>query len=151
METYLDLKTNFFSLGDYEDASWAYVKEQQMEKMAHWEKRDYSRWARNWLYELLTGYGERPHMPAFWGLVTTAIFTLVFFLAGNIASESGAAPSRDFGNALTQSIAAFATVGFSDLHPVGWGARLLTAVESMLGIGLFALFIYTLGNRMSRS
>jgi len=34
---------------------------------------------------------------------------------------------------------------------VGWGARLLTAAEAMFGIGLFALFVFTLGNRMRRS
>jgi hypothetical protein len=34
---------------------------------------------------------------------------------------------------------------------VGWGGRLLTALEAMLGIGLFALLVFTLGNRMRRS
>ncbi len=29
--------------------------------------------------------------------------------------------------------------------------RLLTAIEAMLGISLFALFVFTLGNRMRRS
>jgi len=33
----------------------------------------------------------------------------------------------------------------------GLGHRLLTAIEAMLGIGLFALFVFTLGNRMRRS
>jgi len=34
-EAYLALKQNFDSLGRYDDASWAYVKEQQMEKAMH--------------------------------------------------------------------------------------------------------------------
>jgi uncharacterized protein YjbI with pentapeptide repeats len=39
-EAYLLLKNNFNQIGRYEDASWAYVKEQQMEKMAYyWEHR----------------------------------------------------------------------------------------------------------------
>lgn len=112
------------------------------------------RWARNWLFELLTGYGERPQMPVFWGLVTILLFALVFAGAGNIATGDPAAnagPTHSFITALTHSVAAFATVGFNTLEPVGWEARLLTAVESMLGIGFFALLIYTLGNRMSRS
>ena len=43
-EAYLLLKNNFNQIGRYEDASWAYVKEQQMEKMAYyWEWHPY-RW-----------------------------------------------------------------------------------------------------------
>jgi hypothetical protein len=51
----------------------------------------------------------------------------------------------------SSSISAFATIGFNTLEPVGWGARLLTALEAMFGIGLFALSVFTLGNRMRRS
>lgn len=213
METYLSLKTNFSQLGNYEDAAWAYLREQQMEKASHFpttpgkrrmvralrrvresvparwwscspralryrlrsawlhlrlflglvppgaqkamagELRRF-RWARNWLYELLTGYGERPQMPVLWGAVTILAFTLVFAGAGNIPTGDPSLnpePTHSFVAALTHSVASFATIGFNTLEPVGWGARLLTAVESMFGIGFFALFIYTLGNRMSRS
>ena len=197
-ETYLTLKTNFTSLGNYEDAAAFYVKEQQMEKMAlfqrwstpspgtwskpshwlhltrrrnrgwkyqlrvlsrcHWGRRttgqSFLLWTRSWLYELLTGYGERPHMPVLWGFVTIISFFLVYWGAGNIATGDPSlspSPSHNPVDAFTHSVSAFATIGFNTLEPVGWGARLLTAVESMFGIGFFALFIYTLGNRMSRS
>ena len=89
-----------------------------------------------------------------WGLVTIFAFTLVFAGAGNVATgdpSAGSTPTHSFVDAFTHSVASFATIGFNTLEPVGWGARLLTAVESMFGIGFFALFIYTLGNRMSRS
>lgn len=211
METYLALKANFSSLGNYEDAAWAYIKEQQMEKASyfpttsgkgwlikclggpppHWWTcspralwyrarsllhylrlflgpvppnlkeaifvwRDRRRWARNWLYELLTGYGERPQMPLLWGLVTILIFALVFAATGNVSADfagdaASAQGSHNFWDALTHSIAAFATIGFNTFEPIGRVARLLTAIESALGISLFALFIYTIGNRMSRS
>ncbi len=213
METYLALKANFQALGNYEDASWAYVKEQQMEKANYfpttWGKSrmvralrrrelttpskrcscspralryraasawlhvrlflglvppgtkkrmqrefDRPRWLRNWAYELLTGYGGRPQMPVLWGLITILIFAIVFAAAGNIATGEPSldpTPTHSPVDALTHSVAAFATIGFNTLEPVGWGARLLTAVESMMGIGFFALFIYTIGNRMSRS
>lgn len=214
METYLGLKTNFISVGNYEDASWAYLKEQQMEKAGYfpttagrrrvlrvlrrfpkaaperWWTRtpnaiayrlraaslyarlflglvpqgttramregehghlDRWRWTRNWLYELTTGYGERPQMPLLWGLVTIVAFAAIYSLAGNVSRTATGPGTHDFLTALTQSMAAFATIGFNDLQPVGWGARLLTAIEAMFGIGIFALFVYTLGNRMSRS
>ena len=222
-ETYLDLKTNFDSIGRYDDASWAYVKEQQMEKAMYfpttaghgwirermrgavppacwgparlprwlsWKlrsavhhsrlflgfcpgkvrqemaRRDEKggernewlsrwRWARNWAYELLTGYGERVYMPVIWAGVVVLVFALIYAAAGNIASGDVGAlqshPTHSLITAFTHSISAFATVGFNTLEPVGWGARLLTATEAMFGIGLFALFVFTLGNRMRRS
>jgi len=222
-EAYLGLKTNFDSIGRYDDASWAYVKEQQMEKAMYfptttghewvrkrmggavpppwwgpshlprwlrWKLRSAFyhcrlflslcprdveqemarrtqdgrernewlsrwRWARNWAYELLTGYGERVHMPVIWAGVVVLVFALIYAAAGNIASGDVGAlqshPTHSPITALTHSISAFATVGFNTLEPVGWGARLLTAIEAMFGIGLFALFVFTLGNRMRRS
>jgi uncharacterized protein YjbI with pentapeptide repeats len=217
-EAYLALKANFRALGRYDDASWAYIKEQQMEKAMHfpttvghrwvrrcmggaappawwgpanlprwlrWKlrsgfyhsrlflglsprearkemaRRDANgnehdewfspwRWIRNWAFELLAGYGERVYMPLIWALVVVALFAGIYAGAGNIASGDGGA-THNVLTALTHSIAAFATVGFNTLEPVGWGARLLTAIEAMFGIGLFALFVFTLGNRMRRS
>ncbi len=164
-EAYLLLKNNFNSIGRYEDAAWSYVKEQQMEKMAYyWAWRSSLRknwlsclrWLRNWAYELLTGYGERAWMPVIWAVVVIAAFTVGYAVAGNVSPDFAGDPATAHGShnpldALTHSIGAFATIGFNTLEPLGWGARLLTAIESAFGIGLFALFIFTLGNRMSRS
>ncbi len=166
-ESYLLLKNNFGSIGRYEDVAWAYIKEQQMEKMAyHWQWRNNGwriwrargplwRWARNWAYELLTGYGERVHMPVVWAVVVVLLFALIYAAPGNIAAGAVGAlegqPTHSPVTALIHSISAFATIGFNTLEPQGSVARLLTAIEAMLGIGLFALFVFTLGNRMSRS
>lgn len=121
-----------------------------------YEKIDRWRWLRNWAYELLTGYGERPALPVFWALAVVVAFAAGYAVAGNISPDFAGDPATAHGShnvvdALTHSIGAFATIGFNTLEPLGWGARLLTAIESAVGIGLFALFIFTLGNRMSRS
>ncbi|KPK45999.1 MAG: hypothetical protein AMJ77_06590, partial [Dehalococcoidia bacterium SM23_28_2] len=83
------------------------------------------------------------------------LFALIYAAAGNIASGDVGAlqgqPTHSPITALVHSISAFATIGFNTLEPVGWGARLLTAIEAMFGISLFALFVFTLGNRMRRS
>ena len=95
------------------------------------------RWLRNWAYELLTGYGERPFLPVLWGLVVILAFAGGYAAAGNIAPDFAGDPataegSHSFMDALTHSIAAFATIGFNTLEPLGWGARLLTAIEVCL-------------------
>ena len=155
-EAYLVLKNNFNSIGRYEDASWAYVKEQQMEKMAYYQEwrscgwqvwRGWGsrwRWLRNWLYELTTGYGERP-----WNPVIVAVFAMLAFALGYFVS--GAVDG--FTDALIYSLATFATFNLArpEVQPQGKGIEMGSSLEALLGIGILALFVYTLGNRMSRS
>jgi uncharacterized protein YjbI with pentapeptide repeats len=154
-EAYLLLKNNFNQIGRYEDASWAYVKEQQMEKMAHyWEWRSrrwqvwrawgsFWRWLRNWAYELATGYGERPWNPIIGGLLAILGF------AGGLCATRAIA---NFWDALVYSIATFATFNLArpSLNPEGRGAEIASSIEAILGISVLALVIFTLGNRMSR-
>lgn len=159
-EAYLLLKNNFNQIGRYEDSSWAYVKEQQMEKMAfHWEWRShrwkvwrgwgsFSRWLRNWAYELLTGYGERP-----WNAVGAGVAAILAFGVGFWASGIGGGRSAlAFLDCLVYSIATFATFNLarSDLNPQGRGIEIASSLEAILGISVLALVVFTVGNRMSR-
>jgi len=152
-EAYLLLKNNFNQIGRYEDASWAYVKEQQMEKMAyHWEWRSqgwqvwrgwgsFWRWLRNWAYELATGYGERP-----WNPVIGGVLAILGFAAGFCATRAVA----NLWDALIYSLATFATFNLADTGPTGRGADVASSVEALLGIAVLALVVFTLGNKMSR-
>ena len=154
-ETYLLLKNNFNQIGRYEDASWAYVKEQQMEKMAyHWQWRahrwrlwrawgSFRRWLRNWAYELATGYGERP-----WNTVGLGVFIVAAFAVGFWATRA----VSNFIDALVYSVATFATFNLarSGLNPEGRAVEAASSIEALLGIGVLALVVFTLGNRMSR-
>lgn len=153
-EAYLLLKNNFLTLGRYDDAAWTYIKEQQMQKMAyHWQWRAHGwriwrvsgsfwRWLRNWAYELLTGYGERPINPVLGGAVALVAFTLGYFFTGAI---------NNLFDAVVYSLATFATFNLVDLQPHGRGVDIASSFEALLGIAVLALFIFTLGNRMSRS
>jgi uncharacterized protein YjbI with pentapeptide repeats len=155
-EAYLLLKNNFNSIGRYEDASWAYVKEQQMEKMAYYREwrscrwqiwRAWGplwRWLRNWMYELTTGYGERP-----WNPVVIAVLSMLAFAVGYLVS--GAVDG--FADASIYSLATFATFNLArpEVQPQGTGIETASSLEALLGIGMLALFVFTLGNRMSRS
>jgi uncharacterized protein YjbI with pentapeptide repeats len=152
-EAYLSLKNNFNQIGRYEDASWAYVKEQQMEKMAHyreWRSHGWQvwrawgsfwRWLRNWAYELATGYGERPWNPVVGGVLMILGFAGGFWVTRAVAN---------FWDALIYSIATFATFNLADAGPTGRGADVASSVEALLGIAVLALVVFTLGNKMSR-
>lgn len=159
-EGYLLLKNNFNQIGRYEDASWAYVKEQQMEKMAfHWEWRSHGwqvwrawgslwRWLRNWFYELSTGYGERPWNAVLCGLGAVLAFAVGFWATGVAGGRGPAA----FFDSLVYSIATFATFNLArpGLNPEGRGVEIFSSLEAILGIGVLALVVFTVGNRMSR-
>jgi len=152
-EAYLLLKNNFNQIGRYEDASWAYVKEQQMEKMAYhseWRSQGWKvwrgwgsfwRWLRYWAYELATGYGERPWNPVVGGVLMILGFAGGFWVTRAVAN---------FWDALIYSIATFATFNLADTGPTGRGADVASSVEALLGIAVLALVVFTLGNKMSR-
>ena len=53
-------------------------------------------------------------------------------------------------DAMIYSMATFATFNLARLDPRGTGIEVASAVEALLGIGILALFVFTLGNRMSR-
>jgi len=166
-ETYLLLKHNFSENGRYEDASWAYVKEQQMRKRGHRHRceRDFrtwrhlAPWAWKWAAELVTGYGEQPWRTAICAVLVVLFFTAIYAWFGlvsaaysgpaSVQSQGAPAPSSIW-DALIYSVATFCTVNYTALNPVGRAAHMLASAESAIGLALFGLFLWTLGNRISR-
>ena len=162
-EAYLALKTNFESLGRYDDAAWAYVKERRMEKAAlfkHLNWRTSASWLFNWLADALAGYGEHWWKPPLWAAVLSIVaFPLLYWatgaLPGHARAFTSATPSNidwaGWGDSIIFSMTSFATLAFNRLQPEGALANILAASEAATGVLLFALFVFTLGNRMRRS
>ncbi len=176
-EAYLLPKNNFNQIGRYDDASWAYVKERQMEKMTYHPKlaqkyyakteglpdgaspkswawwRFYVKytlkWAWDWIIEGLCGYGERPLNVAAVALgVLIIVFPFLYSLIGlSPRSEQHLLP-RDY---FLYSLYSFASMEHPTLQATSRIAQLFTGLESLSGIALLALLMYTLGRRISRS
>ena len=106
------------------------------------------RWFRNWFYELTTGYGERPWNAVVCGLGAVFAFTVGFWATGVVGGRGAAA----FFDSLVYSIATFATFNLArpGLNPEGRGVEVFSSLEAILGIGVLALVVFTVGNRMSR-
>ena len=176
-EAYLLLKNNFNQIGRYDDASWAYVKERQMEKMTHHPKlahiyyakierlpegtspkswtwwRFYVKytlkWLWDWIIELLCGYGERPGRVLGAMLVVLILAPFAYSLLGGLSHTNGrAATALDY---LVYSFDAFTRIVGTDLLPLTMWGHLVTGLEAFLAILLASLFVYTLGRRISRS
>jgi hypothetical protein len=163
-EVFLALKNNFNSIGRYRDASWAYQRERAMEReqlqqiwlhRETWSLQAFGSWVANWGSFLSTGYGERPERAGAVAGAVIFVFACLYYGLNNIDANYGQgipSPARlCFWDALIFSGATFFTAGFGTMEPLGRLARFLTVLESGLGITLIALFIFTLGNRISRS
>ena len=156
-------KNNFASIGRYADSSWAYYKERTMERKrllwSFWiepyeRKRDLWAWILNWVEFLLTGYGERPWRAAGASAVTILIFAFLYqwwdLVEFNSACQKGW-ECHEFVGHLLYSGAAFVAVGSSVARVNSRLGEVVTILEAGMGIALFALLLFTLGNRISRS
>ncbi len=176
---YLALKNNFAALGRYEDASWTYIKERRMERMANnpfrartffgddelgvtagpWRTlrffwRHTTKWLADHLVGLVCEFGERPSRVVLCSLMLVLIFPAMYFLLGGlspIGSGTSSGSSLIWANYLEYSAFTFATMNAPDVTPVSHVAKLLTTVEGFLGIGMLALLMFTLGNRIRRN
>jgi len=179
-EAYLLLKNNFNQIGRYDDASWAYVKERQMEKMTHWPlsyarkwygeselPKEYGTWSRrvdllrfylrhlrlfitDWITELLCLYGESPSR------VVACAVALAFLIFPLLYALFGGVVSTDgspvtWSEYLRLSLASFATMELAGVQTQGIAVQFLGTLEALTGISLLALLMFTLGKRISRS
>jgi uncharacterized protein YjbI with pentapeptide repeats len=94
---YLLLKNNFHTIGQYDDESWAYKKEKDMDRLSHsypfymkelkrkdkkeklpflkWIKKgNFKKWITSAFSNMIYGYGERP-----WNVVKTALAIIIIF------------------------------------------------------------------------
>ena len=176
-EAYLLLKNNFNQIGRYDDASWAYIKERQMEKRTYHPKlaRKYYaeiealpegaspkscawwrfyvkytlKWAWDWIIEGLCGYGDKPGRVLRAMLLLLVIAPFAYRLFGGLTHTDGrVATALDY---LVYSFDAFSRIVGTDLVPLTMWGHLVTGLEAFLAVLLASLFIYTLGRRISRS
>jgi uncharacterized protein YjbI with pentapeptide repeats len=108
----------------------------------------------NWLQDATCEYGENPWRLMLWAAGVVLAFAGVHLLADLLSPvpvSLAAAPGQPAGVAayLSLSILSFASMSFQRVEPVSAVGALLASVEAMLGLGLLALFMYTLGRRMS--
>jgi uncharacterized protein YjbI with pentapeptide repeats len=148
-ESYLALKNNFESIGRYEDASWAYVKERKMEKMtnhprharryyakqenlthsANWRSarlwgfylRHIWKWIMDWAAELVCSYGESIPRVIVTLAVVYAAFTLGYGLTWSVmrVTTSAEGVTRVFTG-----------------NPLDWAIFSLGALTTMDAVGL---------------
>jgi len=133
-EIYLLLKNNFHSIGRYDDESWAFKKEKDMDRLSQSfsyykadlknkgkkENHPFSQWIqkgnfKNWIisafWNMIYGYGERPGNVVKTSVVIIIIFALSFSLIGigkpEIIELKGTGIYQNSGNIVDLAIKGF--------------------------------------------
>lgn len=105
-EIFLLLKNNFHSIGRYNDESWAFKKEKDMERRSYffnsfaknmeskekksnfilffnWLKtKNFRKWLCSCFFNIIYGYGERPQNVIFFALFIIILFSIFFSILG---------------------------------------------------------------------
>ncbi len=108
----------------------------------------------NWVQDVTCEYGENPWRLGLWAIALVLLFAGIG-LAADMLSDTpvslAAAAHEPAGvlDYLAFSLLSFTSTGFQRYAPVSSVGALLTGLEGMLGLAVLALFMYTLGRRMS--
>jgi len=146
-EVYLLLKNNFHNIGQYEDESWAFKKEKDMERKSNFHFKTLHKWLWSCFLNGIFGYGEQPGKVIVSAILVILLFASLFMIFG--ISNVGIAfnTSNNFLDCIYFSTITFTTLGYGDFRPLeGWG-RILTGSEAFIGAFMMALFVYTFARR----
>ncbi|WP_136590633.1 pentapeptide repeat-containing protein [Salinigranum halophilum] len=110
----------------------------------------------NYVMQVTCGYGNRLPRIAAWTFLLPALFGVLYVLGGPFLTQAGSivAPGPDtttgevLFNGLYYSYISFSTIGYGDIGPVGWAAKLLAASQGMLNGLFFTLLTFTLFKRV---
>jgi hypothetical protein len=161
---YLVLKQNFDDLGDYEAASWAYIREREMEKMEalfktkdaftkHKWKEGISCGFKVFLDELvkwLCNYGEGLGRVFFWIFVFIGIIGPACFWIFGAFQWLKSGNDVHFEYSLN-TIDTFTTANFAEWQAASMPTRFISGFLAMLGIFLVGLLGFVAGNKIRRS
>jgi len=174
--TYLKAKRGASSVGNNDDAAHFFVREMRYRRRRYRERtgdpslpvRDrlgaLSRWFTNGFLALVAGYGERPQRVIATAISVVLTSALLYpfewvggirtadgvYLYGNRPTLAAELAAFAYDNSLYFSVVTFTTLGYGDSSPAGGLARLLASAEAVSDAFFAALFVFTLGRRVTR-
>jgi len=138
-----DLKTDFYGvdLSKINFTFAAVVQEQAIgQQRIHYIKQHHPKTA--WLLDITCGFGRSLSRWAGWVMVVVLGFSLLYWLLPGAVSADG------YLDALYFSIVTFTTLGYGDILPLTWFAKLLVIVEVGLGYVMGGLLVAILSKKV---
>jgi len=146
-EIYLLLKNNFHSIGRYNDESWAFKKEKDMERKSYFHFNSLHKWLCSCFLNGIFGYGEQPVKVIISAISIILIFTFLFMSSGINDTSIGGSTSNIFLDCVYFSTVTFTTLGYGDFRPLEGWSRIFAGSEAFIGALMMALFVYTFARR----
>jgi len=146
-EIYLLLKNNFHSIGRYEDESWAFRKEKDMERKSYFHFKSLHKWLWSCFLNGIFGYGEQPGKVIISAISIILIFTFLFMSSGISGTGIEGSISKNFLDCVYFSTVTFTTLGYGDFRPLEGCGRVFAGTEAFIGALMMALFVYTFARR----
>ena len=146
-EIYLLLKNNFRNIGRYEDESWAFKKEKDMERQSYRHSKSLHKWLWSCFLNGIFGYGEQPGKVIVSAIIIILIFTFLFMSSGISDTSMGGFTSKNFLDCVYFSVITFTTLGYGDFRPLEGRCRIFAGTEAFIGALMMALFVYTFARR----
>lgn len=162
---YRDLEQNLKNHGDYTTAGKFYYRKMEMRRKGAPGKE------RLWpeVYRFLAGYGEKPMFVIGNFVLVILLAAVLFFFCGVARAGTEIPPKensdiinysvrsftlnietlKDFGYCVYYSIVTFTTLGYGDIHPLGY-SYIVASAEALSGGFLMALFVVTFSRKMMR-
>jgi len=125
-----------------------FTKESRLERLANLELTLLSESSRfsKWLVKILSGF-TKPLVFFNAGIFIILGFSIIYYFFGTLSAESENCIS--FWEAFYFSGVTFSTIGYGDLHPLGW-TRTFAVIEGLLGIITCSGFLVSLVNKYTR-
>jgi len=146
-QVYLLLKNNFHSIGKYNEESWAFKKEKDMERKDNCHFKTLHKWLWSCFLNGIFGYGEQPGKVIVTAFLIILLFSFLFMTSGisNVGIEQ--ITSNNFFDCIYFSTITFTTLGYGDFRPLEGVGRILAGSEAFIGAFMMALFVYTFARR----
>lgn len=166
LDSYIVLERNFTSLGNSQDAGWAYLQRRNIGRQLYAKTARRAYQEKQWVAALqatalwtgdtasawLCNYGESLYRVARAFITILLSFALIYWLSGALTARSGSPDGSHSAwiNYLLFSLDSMTTVGTSEiaLRPKGELGVLLSSIQTVLGTVLLGLFGFVLGARI---
>lgn len=128
-------------------------------ELNHQWTKAFSKFVINWVLYYSCGYGERISKIGVLTFASIMVPAILYPLTegvlntstGNLISfQQSGIDINTLAQSLYFSIVTFTTLGYGDYYPLGTGTKIIAGIESILGVFLAGLFIYSLGKRVAR-